>query len=140
MPVQHEQAITFHGKPARVITTISLVPLADAAREDPGVPLGKDVQTLGDALRSGIDGFSSRNPYTNEPIFVSYEEVARAYAGADFNSSFVRIEFSLELDHSQGPPIYASDIVEDLRRWGYPEAQIQEQLEREKRNRGQRGG
>ncbi|MBI5667296.1 MAG: hypothetical protein HZC41_04745 [Chloroflexi bacterium] len=140
MPVQYEQAITFHGKPARVITTISLVPLAEAAHDISGLPPGKVDRTLGDALATGTGGFTTRNPYTNESVYVSYEEVARAYVDVDFYNVSLRVEFRLELDHSQGPTIYANDIVDDLRRWGHTEEQIEEQLEREKRNRGQRGG
>jgi hypothetical protein len=133
MPIQYQEEATHIGQIGILTTTVNLISRAEAVLRNsqrPGMSMGELMQCTGGSSITLI------NPILNTNFTLSFDELRRAFPEADFENSVVIVDIRFQPDKTRNPTLYPSDMVDQLRAWGYSEQKIQGLIEWERSIRG----
>lgn len=134
MTIISEKRSTYAGLTGVVTTTVSLVSREEFIKTSSYRLAGERAMSFGQLMRTGSQGEHINNPYTDEIENFSYDRLAEVFQGMDFDNSYISIEFKFIPD-AGNKRVYPSGMVNELRRLGFSEAQIQNMIEQERKAR-----
>lgn len=126
MSIQTEERIFYHGRPGRIITSVTLISRDELMHKNASV--ASNAMSFGQSLRTGQTEARVHNPFKNEEVRISYQTLADASAGVDLDNSFLHVDFTF-LPDPGGPPLYPSVLADEMRNRGWSEEELQELLE-----------
>jgi hypothetical protein len=137
MPIQIQQRTTHYNRVGIVVTTISLVTRQELEIqfEQFGTRFESKPEPVGEFLRRGKTHYTIPNRFSSEVLTIPLHELIQEYKDQDREGLFIFVQNRFQPDANEAP-LYPSDLVDQYRQLGVPEAQIQELLLNEKRARG----
>lgn len=130
MPIQFQEEAVQAGQSGIMTTTINLISREEALLRNsqrPGMTMAEVMLCSGNSTDMVLV-----NPLSNQQFNLSFDELRRAFPEMDFENSVLSVDFRFQPDKSRNPPIYPSDMVDQLRAWGFSEQRIQALIEWEK--------
>lgn len=129
MTIQTEERIVYHGRPGRVITSITLISRNELAQKNASV--ASSAMSFGQSLSEGQTESAVHNPFTGNEVRVSYPALVETSADVDLENSFLHVDFTF-LPDPDGQPLYPSVLADEMRSRGWAEEDLQELLEWER--------
>jgi hypothetical protein len=127
MPLKFTESILYLNRAATLTLTISLVSRAeiDSMSRNFPLPAGARMEPVSVALENGQTHTTISLVNPQRTIVVSYQDIIAANPAVDLSDAFIHYEAQLQIDRSQGEPLYPSDMVEIFRDVGISEEEIQ---------------
>jgi hypothetical protein len=118
------------------ITTVRLVTSQELESEfkQLGVQIQSKPEPVSEILRRGETHYTIPNRFTNEVLTVFLQQLIHEHKDQDLEALFILTQNRFQPDPDEAP-LYPSDMVDQYRQMGVPEAQIQGLLLREKQLR-----
>lgn len=132
MPMRFRQNATYYGQVGKVVTTVSLVTKQEL--ESQFKQATNKSESVSKILRRGETHITIPNRFSSEVLKIPLQELIQAYKDQNIDELFILIQNRFQPDPNE-VPLYPSDMVDQYRQMGMPEAQIQELLLREQRTR-----
>jgi hypothetical protein len=134
--IQFRQKATYYGKVGVLVTTLSLVTRQELEKEfnQLGRKFESASEPVSEIISRGETHITLTSRFSNEVFSIPIEELIQEYKQQKLEELFIFIQNRFQPDPNE-TPLYPSDMVDEYRHLGLPEAQIQELLLKEKKTR-----
>ena len=129
MTIKLENRGQLNGTPGTVITTVEAITREVFLKSNAGVATGGKAMTIAAILGKDAADIVLVNKYSGGEMRFTAKEILESFAGIDLDNSFLDIKTVFRPD--EGQQIYASDIVDQMRRSGVAESDIEKLLKQE---------
>jgi hypothetical protein len=136
VPIQFQREVIHYNRVGIVVTTISLVTRQELESqfEQIGARFESKPEPVSEILRRGKTHYTIPNRFCSEVLTIPLQELIQEYKDQDMERLFILVQNRFQPDPNEAP-LYPSDLVDQYRQMGVPEAQIQALLLREKQLR-----
>lgn len=134
MPLQYQKKVTRFGTLGTETMSVRLRPLNEEIKSYPPSQrdIANQVMSLGQMLRiSNFADITIPGPTPDQVQKLSYDELKAAFPDHNFDDYVLTVEYGFTPD-KDAPPLYPSDLADEMHRHGISEEQIQELIEWEK--------
>ena len=112
------------GRTGTSVLTVLLTPMDEEA-----------VGSFGDEIRSGKTHMIIPNNISGNDIRIEYDAIIKEFPDVDLDTHRITIINRFTIDHENNPPLYPSDMLDELRAGDMSEEDIQALLDLERRTR-----